>query len=52
MEEMDIMNRDASDKMLDLILEQIKCYLEVLKDDENWKDKAIAYMNNLQKILE
>lgn len=49
---MDDMNRDASDKMLDLILEQIKCYLEVLEDDVNWKEKAVSYLNNLQKILE
>lgn len=46
------MNESADDKMLDLILEQIKCYLEVLKDDENWKEKAVAYLNNLQRLLE
>lgn len=46
------MNENADDKMLDLILEQIKCYLEVLKDDENWKEKAVAYLNNLQRLLE
>ena len=46
------MNRDASDKVLDLMLEQIKCYGELLKEDENWKEKAIAYLERLQKILE
>lgn len=46
------MNCDASDKMMALTLEQIKCYIEVLKDDENWKNQAISYLEKLQKILE
>ena len=51
MEDMEMMNI-VTDKMMALTLEQIRQYLMVLEDDENWKEKAIGYLEGLQKILE
>lgn len=46
------MNMEASDKLMALTLEQIKCYLELLEGNENWQEKAITYLDKLIQTVE
>ena len=41
----------VTDKMLDLVIEQIKQYVLIM-DEDNWKEELTSYLEGLQRILD